>query len=1505
MKRWGETFLCSILLVGLLSFGDVWAGDGASAAAQDNAWQPLAGPTGGAVSALAMSPDYAADHTVFAGLRGGGVYRTTDWGGSWQRLSADPWIVVDLAISPAYRDDTTVLATQGTWTAGYNVFRSSDAGETWSDVSPTWADLPAPPLLSISPDFAADGTVYVLGGLHTYVSTDGGQTFLQAAGWFEDHAVAELAFSPVYSEDLTLFAIVPGDGLYKSTDGGSAWVPTGLSGDLGSVAVSPDYAADRMLLATSATDGQLQASTDGGATWSPGSLSLGTGGRHTLAFSPSFGPGDRVILAASSADPGPYRSEDGGATWAPADWHNPADTYPQGFVGGGVYALALSPAGIWDPAAYAGTSSGIYRSFNRGVDWFQRNDGLPRLTVPALAIAPGAPEVWLAGTRYFDHQRFDASVVGEYDGNLQLSVDGGQTWHDVSGRLDRVNAVAFSPAYADDETAFATAGTIGQHGFYDGGVYRSTDGGYNWDEVLADRIYEGLAISPDFALDRTVWTSAWTGSEALGIYASYDGGEVWIPLAAEVHAERIVPSPEYARDRTLFAGTGDAGLQRSTDAGVSWSQVLSPSITALALSPAFGTGRTLYAAGRQDPSAPCEIYRSADGGDNWQLLDTGIPAWAGDVPLTVSALAFAADGSVLAGVYYGREMEGGAVYRSVDGGETWKMPGFLPPHNNVLALASRPAGSLALYAGTSDGVYHLDVAQGGPAEPGTWTSNGPRGGRADALAVSPTFAADGLVLAGEGTMGRFGTAWGLGVLRSPDGAQTWSPTSLDASSGGSTSAIYDLAFSPTYATDGTAFAGTWGGLFRSTDGGRNWQQVTGAFFGPPGSITEVAVAPDYAASGHLMGGSAWGGLYVSRDFGRTWAVDYELGVVDEIAYSPAFAADATAFASAYPGGEGQLLRTTDGALTWAPVLSHSVCSLALSPQFESDGTIYAGSDGLYVSHDWGTTWISLTLPAGASGACPLAISPAFGTDATLFIGTGGGLYRTGDGGATWSHVAGYTGPAIRSLVVSPGWPAHPVLLAGGARGVYRSADGGANWSLTPGMTALPAEPLAGAADPRSLLAGTYLHGVYASHDAGGSWLPYGLQEWGISRLVDVAIAPGWPAVGTVFAALANTQSIGASIHRTADGGATWEQVLGGQYVYRNALALSPQFRTDGTVYAAIGGQVYGSHDGGASWATVGEWPAGAYQVARQLLLTPDGSLLAAGDGLWRLPPGATTWQAASSGPVMDGSVSSLALSPGYVGDGTLLATIGWDEPQAGRRFDLLRSVDGGVHWQAHSTGLPDAEMGYLAFSPRFALDATAYLAVGPRLYRSLNGGLSWTDVGPAPGAAQLYEMLVDGEGDLFVAAGAGLSGAGNGVWHYATPAYDVVVDGGFEVDSGWELPLTAQPAGYSQRVVYDGARSMRVGADDAGETAASYSSARQVVSIPADALTATLRCHVYPVSGEATPAEQARVLALDSAAGGDAQYLLLLDPETGKTLDVLFWQLSNTQAWQAYAFDLI
>jgi photosystem II stability/assembly factor-like uncharacterized protein len=1473
-------------------------------------WEPLPGPYGGSVAALALSPGYATDHTVFAGLRGPGVYRTVNGGNSWQGVSPSGWVVVDLAISPDYAADLTLFASEGLSTSGTFIQRSTDEGETWQDVTPTWTGQPEPPHLAISPDYATDQTLYVVAGAQTFVSTDGGDTFVQPGGWFDTHSVSELAFSPAYATDQTLFALVPGDGLYKSTDGGTTWNPTGLTGDVSTFALSPDYGSDEMLLAVMAADGEVQVSTDGGGTWSPAGVTLDPAGQPTLVFSPTFAS-DEIILAASSVDLGIYRSDDGGATWSLVGQYNPASPYLGGFVGGGVYALGLAPDNAWDAAAFAGTSSGVYRSRDRGVHWSQDNNGLARLTVRALAIAPGDPETMLAGTSFFEHLRFDTSAPGEYDGNLQLSTDGGQTWRDVSGRLDSAQNVVFSPDLGSDATAFAATGTLGQHGYADGGVYRSTDGGLNWSEVVADRICQALAISPDYATDETLWVAESTYASDLGLYVSTDGGDSWTSLAPGVQARVLAPSPNYAIDSTLFAGTAGSGLQRSTDGGATWSQVLDHPVTALAVSPAYGASRTVYAGTEETNTVLSSLYRSTDGGDTWELLDVDIPAMLGTEIFTVTDLTFAADGSILAGISYGVQREYGIVLRSVDGGDTWQKAGNGPhiyaelSQPSVLALATTGGHALHLYAGTGSGVWDLAITQASPAEPGTWASGGPRGGRAQALAVSPDFATDGVALAGEWADQGAGGQSGLGFFKSSDGGQTWQNSSSGTEEVAYSSAVHAFAFSPDFATDQIVFTATWGGLFRSTDGGATWSQVGRLYSGPPGAITAVTVAPDFGSSGNVLAGGGFSGLYVSQDGGITWTSHPSVGGGSAIAYSPDFGTDGTAFAGSYGG----LYRTRDEGATWTQVLTQEVTSLAVSPQFGADQTLFAGGRALYTSHDGGTSWASTSLPS-TSFINALAISPDFGADQTLFAGMNDSLYESTDGGATWQAVPGFPTLAVRSLAISPGWPAHAVLLAGTNQGVYRTTDGGTTWTLSEGLTTLGTRPIALSGGEELLATGTSGHGIYGSSNGGTSWFPMGLQNTSTSSVAALAFSPTYATDQTAFAALGSNLGIGAEIERTTDGGATWEMVYSTDSV--GALAISPQYASDQTVYATgASAHVVGSTDGGDTWAAVGTWPAGVSSPARLVALPAnyptDSTLFAGGgQGFWRLPPGETTWQPAASGLVSDVYVLSLAVSPAYATDHTLLAAARWQDPTFVAHYAVFRSINGGVDWTQASVGLPDATLQDVAFSPHYATDHTAYLASADLLYRSRDEGLSWTAVGAPADYPLLSHLIVDSYGAVHVTSDVG-------VWHYSTPAEDILINGGFEAGSGWDLPKTPRPAGYTERLAFDGSRSMRVGiVNERNEE--SYSSARQVVAIPANAISATLRFHLYPVSGEATQIAQSQAFpqnrvpagsTLAAAAVGDAQYVLLLNPDTGAILQILLWQLSNGQSWQPFTFDLL
>ena len=222
--------------------------------------------------------------------------------------------------------------------------------------------------------------------------------------------------------------------------------------------------------------------------------------------------------------------------------------------------------------------------------------------------------------------------------------------HDVAG------AVAAS---RDGAMVFAVVRNI---------LYRSADGGFNWEQAN----YQGL--SQVLAEDR------WKPSLRLR------------QPATELHL-----SPAFDRDGTLYVCDAKEGVFRSTDRGASWRVVALPSgagfvpastarkarAAALALSPAFSTDRTVYLAitsellpgHRADQGAAGTIWRSRDGGGSfarvWPPASlAGSALFSGRSPMCTALLATA--DVVLAGT------DAGVLLGSLDGGTTWQAVAILP-----------------------------------------------------------------------------------------------------------------------------------------------------------------------------------------------------------------------------------------------------------------------------------------------------------------------------------------------------------------------------------------------------------------------------------------------------------------------------------------------------------------------------------------------------------------------------------------------------------------------------------------------------------------------------------------------------------------------------------------------------------------------------------------------------------------------------------------------------------
>ena len=253
------------------------------------------------------------------------LYRSDDGGRTWGRVGGGlpaQW-VLDLAFSPHFAQDRTLWAGLATGDQGFGVWQSTDGGRSWRMVGRGLTDL-AVTHLAVSPAFARDRTLFALarrGGL--YRSTDGGQHWTALTDRYRDPDAYTLppdglTLSPTYGRDRTLF--VGHGSLYRSTDGGESW--TAITGTA-QVALSPNFAADQTLYAWSSRGG-LQRSTDGGGSWTrlDGSLPLTERGRGQVLVAPDDATGRTLYFwwtpGPPDAPPRLFRSTDGGESWEEA-----------------------------------------------------------------------------------------------------------------------------------------------------------------------------------------------------------------------------------------------------------------------------------------------------------------------------------------------------------------------------------------------------------------------------------------------------------------------------------------------------------------------------------------------------------------------------------------------------------------------------------------------------------------------------------------------------------------------------------------------------------------------------------------------------------------------------------------------------------------------------------------------------------------------------------------------------------------------------------------------------------------------------------------------------------------------------------------------------------------------------------------------------------------------------------------------------------------------------------
>ena len=565
-----------------------------------------------------------------------------------------------------------------------------------------------------------------------------------------------------------------------------------------------------------------------------------------------------------------------------------------------------------------------------------------------------------------------------------------------------------------------------------------------------------------------------------------------------------------------------------------------------------------------DPAQPGTLYLGTYIAGMFKTTDHGA-SWSpvGWGPLTTYAIAV--DPVAPATVF---AADWSSIFRSSDGGVTWSLVASFPNHG-VYGIAVDPTTHTNVFAAVYD-VGVVKSIDGGD----TWTPKTTGLGSLEvrAVGVDPANATT-VYVAGED-----------GVWKSIDGGDSWTA----ASSGLPNADAYSLAIDP--ATPTTLYVGTSGGVAKSTDGGATWQNSSTGL----GAVQVDAVRISLSNPLVLYAGTAQG-VYRSADGGGTWT----RGVLSQ--ESRDVVVDPSDAARAYGCGRAGVYVTTDG-LSWA----------------EQDAGIHA-------------------VPAESVVADPR-------TAGTLYIAALGEVQKTVDDGTVWTRSFPAAG-TLEEIAVSP--RGRPVYVTGfGPTGAaYRSLNG-KRWRPGKDLAAtFVITLLVHPARSTELYAGTFDDGIFKSTNKGGRWHQLPASPVG-TNVGDLAADPG--VAGTVYAAT------DGGVAKTIDGGLTWTPSntgIAGNDLVLGAVAVNPQNPSNIYVGCFTTGHVLRSDDGGATWSDASSGlPTGSFDDGvRALLVDPSNPATVyagtRGAGAFRTIDGGATWSAINAGMTF-GEVRRFTAGPG-------------------------------------------------------------------------------------------------------------------------------------------------------------------------------------------------------------------------------------------------------------------
>lgn len=521
-----------------------------------------------------------------------GVYKTKDGGKTWRKvLYRDPRSgAVDISIDQA-NPDIVYAALWEAWRKpwgmssggpGSGLFKSSDGGETWTEITRR-PGLPATgPVgkigVSVSP--VDPNRVYAIvehreGGV--FVSDDGGQTWrrtnesrdLRQRAFYYSRIVAD----PKVKDRVYVLNVE----FFRSDDGGKTFktkikVPHGDNHDLW---IAPND-NQRMI---QANDGGANVSVNGGKSWTR--QAFPTAQIYRLAITghtPYFACGGQ---------------QDNSTICVPSkDWKHRNSLGDYGFaVGGGESGYVASDPSNPD-IFYAGSYGGALDRFDYATGQERRINVLPDNPMGYSASDIGERFQWTYPIVFAPHEKGVLYVTSQH---VWRSRDEGQSWEKISPDLTRHDPATLGPSGGPitlDQTGVETYATIFAlapsrlekdviwAGSDDGLVHVTRDGGKSWQNVTPPKLPDYLKITTIEDSPHNPGTAYLTGHRFLlddfrpYVLKTTDYGKSWTDISAGIPADEIARSirEDLVRPGLLFLGT-ERGVRVSFDGGAHWQKL--------------------------------------------------------------------------------------------------------------------------------------------------------------------------------------------------------------------------------------------------------------------------------------------------------------------------------------------------------------------------------------------------------------------------------------------------------------------------------------------------------------------------------------------------------------------------------------------------------------------------------------------------------------------------------------------------------------------------------------------------------------------------------------------------------------------------------------------------------------------------------------------------------------------------------------------------------------------